>query len=97
MRQTMRVRMKMALELEMDIPLIEDVVDIVLLGGEDSYGIRKCQVVRRERVQIVVKMRTRGVEIVIGRVRHCLVYQQRGGMKARRERPGDLEYSRVRH
>ena len=50
MRQMTRVRMKMASELEVDIPLIEDVVDIVVLGREDSYGIRRCRVVRRKRV-----------------------------------------------
>ena len=80
----------MASELEVDIPLIEDIVDIVLLGGEDSYGMRKYQVVRRERVQIVVMTRTRGAEIVIGRVRHCLEYQQQGVVEARREIQGEL-------
>ncbi len=85
-----RVRMKMASELEVDIPLIEDVVDIVVLGREDSYGIRRCGVVRRERVQIVVMTRTRGVQILIGRVRHCLEYQQQGVVEARREIQGDL-------
>jgi hypothetical protein len=45
-----RVRMKMASELEVDIPLIEDVVNIVVLGREDSYGIRRCRVVKRKRV-----------------------------------------------
>ena len=36
MRQMTRVRMKMALELEVDIPLIEDLVGTVVLGGKDS-------------------------------------------------------------
>ena len=38
----------MASELEVDIPLIEEVVDIVVLGREDSYGIKRFGVVRRK-------------------------------------------------
>ena len=40
----------MASELEVDIPLIEEVVDIVVLGRDDSYGIRRYREVRRKRV-----------------------------------------------